>query len=143
MSDSTLAIEIEKLVAAARSVAARAYAPYSHFRVGAAVLSGGGVHIGTNIENSSYGLGLCAERAALSAAVATGNTNIRAIAVSCIDGHSEDIAERVPCGACRQWIAELCPDATLIIDVADRFQLFSLRELLPLAFTLGKQRFSR
>ncbi len=79
----------EELLATARTVAERAYCPYSHFRVGAALIAGGKLYTGVNIEISSYGLTLCAERAALAAAISAGAAPITHIAVACIDARSE------------------------------------------------------
>ena len=128
----------QRLIAAAREAAQSAYAPYSRFRVGAAVLGEQGIHIGTNVENSSYGLALCAERAALAAAVAQGDRRVSAIALACIDADSEqDLSELLPCGACRQWMAELCREAEIIICGADSVHIFSVEELLPMPFQLA------
>ncbi len=96
----------EELLALAREVALRAYCPYSHFRVGAAVVAGGKSYVGVNIEISSYGLTLCAERSALAAAISAGAGPVTQVAVACIDAPPEaPIQERSPCGACRQWLA--------------------------------------
>jgi cytidine deaminase len=125
----------EELLATARTVAERAYCPYSHFRVGAALIAGGKLYTGVNIEISSYGLTLCAERAALAAAISAGAAPITHIAVACIDARSEaPVNERTPCGACRQWLADLAPDATIYIDGAS--QDFTIADLLPYAFGL-------
>ncbi len=90
------------LVRAARRARARAYAPYSRFRVGAAVSAGGKVHVGCNVENASYGLTLCAERAAAARAVADGARRLSAIAIA-----SGTSPPTPPCGACLQFLAEL------------------------------------
>ncbi len=128
----------QRLIAAAREAAQSAYAPYSRFRVGAAVLGEQGIHIGTNVENASYGLALCAERAALAAAVSNGDRQISAVAIACIDASSEqDLSELLPCGACRQWMAELCRDAEIIICGAESVHIFSVEELLPMPFQLA------
>ena len=128
----------QRLIAAAREAAQSAYAPYSRFRVGAAVLGEQGIHIGTNVENASYGLALCAERAALAAAMSNGDRQISAVAIACIDASSEqDLSELLPCGACRQWMAELCRDAEIIICGAESVHIFSVEELLPMPFQLA------
>src|SRR5579875_402099 len=129
----------EELLQQARQAALHAHCPYSHFRVGAALLAGGQLFVGVNIEISSYGLTLCAERSALAAAVSAGAGPITQIAVACIDARPEAGAqERVPCGACRQWIADLAPDAIIFIDGVERD--FKIEDLLPLAFGLkGRQ----
>ena len=129
--------EREALLEQAREAATHAHSVYSHFRVGAALKAGERIFTGVNIEISSYGLTLCAERSALAAAVTAGAGPITLIAVACIDARSEAGAhERVPCGACRQWIADLAPQATIYIDGIDRD--FSLDDLLPFAFTLER-----
>jgi cytidine deaminase len=124
----------EALMAEARLAAERAYAPYSGFRVGAAVLgSDGTVHVGANIENASFGLTLCAERAALASAFATGERAIVAIAVACIDAlPGAPLEHRMPCGACRQWMQELAPNADVYVLGAKR--AFRVAELLPMGF---------
>ncbi len=130
--------ERETLLQLAREAATHAHSIYSHFRVGAALKAGERVFTGVNIEISSYGLTLCAERSALAAAVSAGAGPITHLAVACIDARPEaGEHERVPCGACRQWIADLAPDATISIDGIDRD--LHLDDLLPLAFTLNRQ----
>ncbi len=131
-------LERETLLQHARQVATRAHMPYSHFRVGAAVKAGERIFTGANIEISSYGLSLCAERSAMAAAISAGAGPITHIAVACIDAHPEaGLQERVPCGACRQWIADLAPDAIIYIDGAEH--AFRLADLLPLAFRLERR----
>ena len=100
-----------KLVEAACAVRARSHSPYSRFRVGAALQARGGVvHLGTNVENASFGLSVCAERTAIFRAVTDGDTEFTAIAV-CADG-----AEPTPpCGACRQVLLEFAPDAVVLM----------------------------
>ncbi len=129
----------DRLAAAAREAARCAYAPYSKFRVGAAVESGDGqVFVGANVENASFGLTLCAERSALSAAVSAGAEQIVAIAVACIDAEvGDDKRPLLPCGACRQWLAELAPGAEIIIAGLDR--RFRLGELLPFPFFVPRE----
>ena len=136
------------LVAAAAVAAERAYAPYSRFHVGCALLGGsGGVHTGCNVENASYGLGICAERAAVCAAVAAGERALRAVAV--VGGRRSARAhaaeqggvagpECLPCGACRQVLAEFCPDDTPILTLGPdgRIARRRLGDLLPEAFRL-------
>jgi len=121
----------KKLLAAARAVRLRAHAPYSKFRVGAAVLDERGrVHAGCNVENASYGLTVCAERNAVAAAVAAGAKRIRAVAVVTRDGSS-------PCGACRQVLAEFGEPATevLLASAAGKPITHTLGALLPHAYT--------
>lgn len=148
------------MLARARTAARRAYVPYSRFRVGAVVVArdaaGERVFTGANIENASYGLTLCAERAALTAATLAGprggrragessaataepdehqRPRITQVAVACIDaGHDAPASLRTPCGACRQWLAELAPDAEYYVDGVPG--TLRLDDLLPLAFRL-------
>jgi cytidine deaminase len=121
-----------RLVQAARAVRAHAHAPYSKFRVGAAVLDERGrVHTGCNVENASYGLTVCAERNAIAAAVAAGAKQARAIAVVTATGAT-------PCGACRQVIAELGAATTpiLLARPGGAPRATTLGALLPRAFGL-------
>lgn len=125
----------EELLQRARQAALHAYCPYSHFRVGAALVAGGQIFVGVNVEISSYGLTLCAERSALAAAIAAGAGPITQVAVACIDASADAPAnERTPCGACRQWLADLAPQATISIDGVPGD--FSISDLLPYAFGL-------
>lgn len=120
----------DSLISAARSVQARAYAPYSNFRVGAA-LEGfdGAVFLGCNVENASYGLTICAERAAVCAAVSAGVTRFRrAVVVSDVDPPA------APCGACRQVLAEFGLDLPIDGVGPQRTVRWRLSDLLPDAF---------
>jgi cytidine deaminase len=132
--------EKNELIRAATAVAARAYAPYSGFRVGAAVMaSGGRIYTGANVENASFGLSLCAERAALAAARSAGEKAISAIAVVCIDRPTgAPLEEVLPCGGCRQWIQELAPEAEII--VAGHAEILRIEHLLPRPFRLRPPR---
>jgi cytidine deaminase len=124
------AAQKKRLVTAARAVRLRAHAPYSRFRVGAAVVDERGrIHVGCNVENASYGLTVCAERNAVAAAVAAGAKRIRAVAVVTRDGAS-------PCGACRQVLAELGAPTTevFLAPAAGGAVSHTLGELLPRAF---------
>jgi cytidine deaminase len=125
----------EELIRYSREAAQKAHCPYSKFRVGAAVVADGNIYTGVNIESSSYGLALCAERAALAAAIGAGAVRISQIAVSCIDAAKDTGREQLmPCGACRQWLADLAPDATVIVDgIAEPYKV---SELLPFPFRL-------
>ncbi len=128
-------MEREALLALARAAAQKAHCPYSHFHVGAAIVADGQTFTGVNIEISSYGLTLCAERSALAAALSAAATPITQIAIACIDAPADaSITLRSPCGACRQWIADLAPDATIYIDGINGS--FQIRDFLPYAFTL-------
>ncbi len=119
----------DALLAAAREARKHAYAPYSHFHVGAAVmLSDGTVVQGCNVENASYSLSICAERVALWSAVAQGRRDIVAMGLVVPSG--------TPCGACRQVLSELCsPDTPIWIESADEgIRRFTVSDLLPAAF---------
>lgn len=122
------------LLAFAREVQEKAYAPYSGFRVGAAVYSADGeIFQGVNVENAAYGSTMCAERGAIMSAIAAGYTDITAIAVV---GDSE--APTVPCGACRQALAEFNPEMRVIMGGrTDEVMVMTLDELLPEAFVRG------
>ncbi|HLL77960.1 MAG TPA: cytidine deaminase [Ktedonobacteraceae bacterium] len=125
----------EELLRLAREVAQNAHCPYSHFHVGAALVAGDTIFTGANVEISSYGLTLCAERAALAAAMSSGARTITQVAVACIDvAPGAPLADRTPCGACRQWLADLAPHAAIYIDGDDRD--FTVPDLLPYAFGL-------
>ena len=124
--------DLNPLIAQAREVARLAYAPYSRFRVGAALLDADGrVYVGCNVESASFGLTICAERNAIFAAIAAGAKRpFTALAVTCVDA-AEPFT---PCGACRQVMAEhLRADAPVLIDGLGEYQV---SDLLPLAFRL-------
>ena len=127
--------QIDELLEAARVAAEHAYVPYSNFRVGAAVLTAdGSIIVGCNIENASYSLVCCAERTAMFSAIAQGHTNLVALAVTCPDGNLNRPRTLMPCGACRQVMAELlAPNAAILIDSRGRF---GIEDLLPQAFSL-------
>jgi cytidine deaminase len=131
--DLTLQLQ---LVGSATAVRQCAHAPYSRFHVGAAVLtSSGDIFTGCNVENASYGLTICAERAAVCAAVAAGHKQIVAVAVATAGGHS-------PCGACRQVLSEFGPAMeVLLVDADDPSNVRSttLDKLLPDQFSLRAQ----
>ena len=117
----------------AESAKKAAYAPYSKFHVGAALLTGdGSVFTGVNVENSSYPVGLCAERSAASAAVSAGKTDFVACAIS--GGERETCW---PCGMCRQFLFEFGKDMTIITGSdADHLETAVLSDLLAKGFTL-------
>ncbi|MEY4830129.1 MAG: hypothetical protein RLZZ562_1925 [Planctomycetota bacterium] len=123
---------IEQLAHSARSVQQHAYAPASRFRVGAAVLADDGrIFSGCNVENASYGLTICAERAAVFTAVANGVRAIRAVAVV-----TDLVDPARPCGACRQVLAEFGPSMQVVLLGSAGAQLVtSLERLLPDPFT--------
>ena len=125
-------LKTTRLERAARTAAGRAYAPYSGFAVGAAVLAGSGkIYPGCNVENASYGLCTCAERTAVAAAVSAGERTIRAVAV-----YTPTRKPTAPCGACRQIIFEFGPDAavTSVCDSDERVDT-TIAALLPGAFS--------
>jgi cytidine deaminase len=119
----------EALIEAARSVRDRAHAPYSHFAVGAAILTATGeIFSGCNVENASFGLTICAERNAIAAAVAAGHVEYIAIAIV-----SRGAA--TPCGACRQVLREFSEDLTIhMADASGPIQTTDLGALLPQSF---------
>jgi cytidine deaminase len=123
----------QALFAIAREAAASAYAPYSRFRVGAAVRTlAGGVFRGCNVENASYGLTVCAERSAVFAAVAAEGPGMRLDAVAVF----ADARSVPPCGACRQVIAEFGPRSRVIFRSGGDLLVARADELLPGRFEL-------
>lgn len=126
----------EQLILAARKAAVSAYCPYSKFHVGAAVWAGGRLFTGCNIENASYGLTICAERVAIFTAVAAGCHRLEAVAVTCPDSPLNSPREvRMPCGACRQVMAEFgSQDLLLLIEGVGEIRL---ADLLPHPFLLS------
>lgn len=132
LTESTILISMtdEDLIAAAVAARKNAYAPYSGFCVGAAILAATGQFFtGTNVENISFGLTICAERVALSNAVQSGVTKFVRIAIA------TDLTEpTVPCGACRQVLAEFSPSLEILSwTLSGQMQRFDLSSLLPLA----------
>ena len=125
----------ERLLNLARAAQQNAYARYSNFKVGAAVLlENGETFTGCNVENASYGLTNCAERSAIFAAVSKlGGANVKIRAVAVVNDH--DVACS-PCGACRQVIAEFGPDAVVWYQGQNGIQESTIRQLLPESFTL-------
>lgn len=122
-------MNIDALIEQAKQAREGAYAPYSHFAVGAALLTRSGrVFTGANVENASYGLTVCAERVAVFKAVTAGEREFSAIAIASSNGAS-------PCGACRQVLAEFGLDILVIsVDMDDRVRQWRLEELLPASF---------
>jgi cytidine deaminase len=135
MNTSQTDATLLSLLDQARQTAQNAYAPYSGFRVGAALrLTNGEVVTGANVENVSYGLTLCAERSALVRAVSKFGPEIRIEAVAVANLND---APSPPCGACRQVLAEfILPDAPVIFPAVDGERTLPFRELLPLAFEM-------
>lgn len=120
-----------KLLQLAKESAQQAYAPYSNFPVGAALIAHNGkIFTGCNVENASYGLTLCAERNALSSMVSSGEKSFSAIAI-----FAEKSSNCYPCGACRQWLYEFGANATVITeDETGNIVSSSVKSLIPFAF---------
>lgn len=132
----------KKLVTEALEARKTAYVPYSHFSVGAALLTKDGkVYRGCNIENGTYSPSNCAERTAFFKAVSEGIRDFSAIAI--VGGPDANTPDRIcpPCGVCRQVMAEFCDDSFPVIlgITPDDYQTFSLGEILPLGFRLEEQ----
>lgn len=127
-----MAPEVDALFAAAKAAQDRAYAPYSRFKVGAAVLTeGGAVHAGCNVENAAYPIGACAEAGAVSAMVLAGETAIRAVLVL---GDGPELV--TPCGGCRQRLREFTPPQAPVYIAGPEGvrRTFRFDELLPFSF---------
>ncbi len=126
MSDPTF----EALFEQARAAAAFAYAPYSDFHVGAAIVADDGrVFTGANVENSAYGATICAEANAITTAAAAGVRTIDTVAVACLD-----TGECYPCGNCRQVMREFNVTTVIVQESAGAYRVHPLSELLPHAF---------
>ncbi len=122
---------MDPLLEAALAAREHAHAPYSKFRVGAAVEDDSGrIHTGCNVENSTYGLTLCAERVAVFKAISEGARKFRRVAVAA------DTAQLTPpCGACRQILWEFCGDVPItLVNLAGHTEVFQLKDLFPRAF---------
>ena len=122
---------MDPLMSAAREAAEKAYAPYSRFRVGAAILTeGGAVHAGCNVENASYGLSICAERNAATTMISAGpdDRKIRSVAI-----FSPNASPCFPCGACRQFLREFgCEE--VVVEDASGLRRYPFEEILPNSF---------
>lgn len=129
-------MEYDLLIKKAESARELAYAKYSDFKVGAALLTKSGkIYLGANIENASFGATLCAERVAMAKAVSDGERDFEAIAVV---GGPEECP---PCGICRQFMAEFCsPDFLIILGSSKKHTVYKLSELLPKGFGLTNMR---
>ena len=126
----------DSLVDEARSAAELAYAPYSNFRVGAAVLTDdGSVFRAGNVENAAYPSSLCAESGAILAAVSAGHRKLRVLAVACVD--AKELDESYPCGQCRQRMNEFGVEEVLVATSEGDIRQHTLEELLPHGFRLG------
>ncbi len=130
---------LKRLTGLARQAARRSYSPYSKFRVGAALqLSNGEIVTGTNVENASLGLTICAERSALVRAVAEYGPKIRVVAVAVANLNKMPSS---PCGACRQVLAEFIePEAPVAFPDAAGICVMSFSEVLPFAFAMQRKR---
>ena len=126
-------ISNEKLYEIAEGARANAYAPFSNFCVGAALLTADGeIYTGVNIENSSYGATICAERTAFVKAISEGKRQFSKIAISAGD------VESVPCGICRQFMYEFSPEIEVITKADGALKVRPLTQLLPKGFVLDK-----
>ena len=128
--------DYKSLVIQAQKARENSYSPYSHFRVGAALLTKGGkVYTGCNIENAAYSATNCAERTAIFKAVSEGERDFEAIAI--VGGREGETSEFcAPCGVCRQVIAEFCKkDFKIVLGNEKKYEVFTLETLLPFAFT--------
>jgi cytidine deaminase len=126
--------DLAQLVAEARAVRERAYAPYSHFLVGAALRAENGqVFVGCNVENASYGATICAERAAILAMIAAGQRALTSIAV-----FTDADTLAMPCGVCRQVISEFQRDASLVVANPRQQRVLAFSEIFPEPFVLER-----
>lgn len=129
-------MDYQYLVNLANEAKKNAYAPYSNFHVGAALIGDSGkVYTGVNVENSSFGATICAERTAIVKAISEGEKQIKAIAIS---SDSEDYT--FPCGICRQVIIEFAAEDLVIIcsNYKGEYKVFSLEDFLPNSFVFKK-----
>jgi cytidine deaminase len=124
----------EQLLQSASAAMQHAYAPYSHFKVGAALITAKGeIFAGCNVENASYGLSNCAERTAIFSAVAKSGPGLVIKAIAVVNDQSVPCS---PCGACRQVIYEFGPEAIVIFQIANGWKERPITELLPEGFRL-------
>lgn len=125
-------MDLERLVNMAAEARSRAYAPYSKFLVGAAVLSSSGrIYVGCNVENATYGATNCAERVAIGTMVSAGDREFSAVAV-----YTDADPPATPCGICRQVLAEFASDALIVVATPRTQRTFQLAALLPERFAL-------
>ena len=133
-------VDYEALVRAAIEVRERAYAPYSNFKVGAALLAGSGkVYVGCNIENGAYSPTMCAERVAVGSALAAGEKPGSFVAMAVVGSQPHPTT---PCGVCRQVLFELAPGCTVVMepppDMGKGRLVMSVEDLLPSGFLLNE-----
>ena len=127
---------LEDLVKQAQRARKRAYAPYSNYSVGAALLGKSGkIYWGVNVENASFGLSMCAERSAIFAGIASGETSFEVIAVA---AEGEDVA--LPCGACRQVMEEFEIPWVVLANTEKKRKLVRREDLLPMPFKLKNRK---
>lgn len=126
----------DELCLAAKCARDSAYSPYSGYTVGAALLTKSGkIYLGSNIENASYSLTMCAERTAIYKAVSEGEREFLAIAIAGAKAGESVSAPFAPCGSCRQVLAEFSsPDTAVLIVTGDGYELYTLDQLLPAGF---------
>ena len=124
----------DALIAAALAARENAFAPYSKFRVGAAIEdSGGRIHTGCNVENSTYGLTVCAERVAVLKAISEGVRKFRRVAIA-----ADTDALTPPCGACRQILWEFCGDVEIVlVNLRGQTETYRLKDLFPKPFDVS------
>ncbi len=133
-------VQIKQLISSACQVRQNSYSPYSHFCVGAALLTAKGkIYVGTNIENISYPVGICAERSAFAVALSNGERNFVALALVGGSQSEKDIIKTfcTPCGMCRQFMAEFCGTDFPIITARSEndWKILTMKELLPHSFS--------
>lgn len=123
----------EELILLAKDAMKHAYAPYSKFQVGAALLTQeGSVYTGCNIENGSYGATICAERVAIFKAISEGQRSLKKIAIVCSEGR-----KAYPCGICLQVMSEFLADGIIILEDTEGITEYRVMDMLPHAFRLG------
>ena len=131
-------MEYQEIIKTALKMRNAAYVPYSHFRVGAALLTADGkVYAGCNIENAAYTPTNCAERTAFFKAVSEGERNFSAIAIAGGDENAKELLVCPPCGVCRQVMMEFCDPETfkvILVQSETEYQVYTLKEMLPLGF---------
>jgi cytidine deaminase len=124
----------DPLIAAALAARAHAFAPFSRFRVGAAIEdAGGGIHTGCNVENATYGLTVCAERVAVFKAISEGVRKFRRVVVA-----ADTATLTPPCGACRQILWEFCGDVEItLVNLQGLTEIYRLKDLFPKPFDVS------